>query len=322
MLNVSSQRLFLLDGLGDLTALRSVLFLPFFFLFVVSLSANLLLLVVVASNRRLHSPMYLLMASMAAVDLSLPLFFVPDMLLNFLLGGRSISLIGCLLQMHLLHFLGALQSTLLVWMALDRYFAICTPLNYHQQMAPRRFFRFVVPLVLRNAVMVSLLVGLAGTLKFCGNVIQHCFCEHMALVELSCGPTSTNSLLGLLAVAFIPVTDFLLIFASYLLIFSSVLRSGRSSVRALHTCVTHLLVMLVSLAVVLVAFLSYRIRTSLPPSCRVFFSSMYLLLPSCFNPIIYGVRTTEIRQNILKRLSCCPRTQPRTRPEPLQSPRT
>ncbi|XP_008301316.1 olfactory receptor 52E4-like [Stegastes partitus] len=318
MSNISSYRHFLLDGFGDLGALRSVLFLPFTAMFVVSLLANSLLLYVVVSNRSLHSPMCILIAAMAVVDLSLPLFFVPSMLLNFLLGWRSISLSGCLLQMHLLHFLGALQSTLLVWMALDRYFAICTPLSYHQRMAPQRFLWFVAPLVLRNGVIVSLLVGLAGTLTFCRNVIQHCFCEHMALVELSCGWPAVNSLLGLLAVVFIPVTDFLLIFASYVLIFGSVLRSGQSSVRALHTCVTHLLVMAVSLTVALIAFLSYRVRTSLPASIRVFFSTMYLLVPSCFNPIIYGIRTAEIRQHILKTLRCCLRVRTKTGPEPTE----
>ncbi|KAF1393440.1 hypothetical protein PFLUV_G00015720 [Perca fluviatilis] len=305
MENVSSHKHFILDGFSELGALRPVLFIPYSIMFVVSLSANSLLLYVVISQRSLHSPMYILIAAMACVDLSLPLFFVPHMLLSFLFDWSGISLIGCLVQMHLIHLLGAFQSTLLVWMALDRYFAICTPLYYHERMALTRFLKFIIPLVIRNVFMVSLLVSLAGKLSFCfRNVMNHCFCEHMALVELACGSIAINNLLGLLAVFLIPVADFIVITASYIIIFSSVLSSGKSGIKALHTCVTHIVVMSVSLTIILTAFLSYRIRNGLPEAIRVFFSTMYLFFPSCFNPIIYGIRTAEIRQQIMNTLKC------------------
>ncbi|XP_076591258.1 olfactory receptor 52E4-like [Chaetodon auriga] len=303
--NVSSHKHFILSGFDELGALRPVLFIPFFIMFVVSLSANSLLLYVIVSQRSLHSPMCILIAGMACVDLSLPLFFVPNMLLSFLFDWRGISLIGCLVQIYFVHLLGAFQSTLLVWMALDRYFAICTPLYYHERMALPRFLKFMIPVLIRNAVLVSVVVSLAGSLPFCfRNVINHCFCEHMALVDLACGNTAINSLVGLISVFLIPVADFIIITVSYVVIFSSVLRSGRSGVRALHTCITHIVVISVSLTIILTAFLSYRIRNGLPAPIRVFFSTMYLLFPSCFNPIIYGVRTHEIRQHILKTLTC------------------
>ncbi|XP_029302245.1 olfactory receptor 52K1-like [Cottoperca gobio] len=306
MQNVSSHQHFILDGFDELGELRPVLFIPFFIMFAVSLSANSLLLYVVISQQSLHLPMCILIAGMACVDLSLPLFFVPHMLLSFLFEWRGISLSGCLLQMYFVHLFGAFQSTLLLWMALDRYFAICTPLHYHERMALPRFLKFVLPLLIRNVFMVSLVVSLAGSLSFCfRNVMSHCFCEHMALVQLACGSTAINNLVGLMSVFLIPVADFILITASYVVIFSSVLSSGTSGVKALHTCVTHIVVMIVSLTIILTAFLSYRIRNGLPAAGRVFFSIMYLFFPSCFNPIIYGIRTAEIRRHILTTLSRC-----------------
>ncbi|XP_078103270.1 olfactory receptor 52E8-like [Sander vitreus] len=306
MENVSSHKHFILDGFSELGALRPVLFIPYFVMFVVSLSANSLLLYVIISQRSLHSPMYILIAGMACVDLSLPLFFVPHMLLSFLFDWSGISLIGCLVQMFVIHFVGTFQSTLLLWMALDRYFAICTPLYYHERMALTRFLKFIIPLVLRNVFMVSLVVSLAGKLSFCfRNVMNHCFCEHMALVELACGSIAINNLVGLLTVFLIPVADFIIITASYIVIFSSVPKSDGSGVKALQTCVTHIVVIIVSLTIALVAFLSYRIRNGLPAASRVFFSTMYLLFPSCFNPIIYGIRTAKIRQNIVNTLKRC-----------------
>uniref|UniRef100_UPI0037E9974A olfactory receptor 52K1-like n=1 Tax=Semicossyphus pulcher TaxID=241346 RepID=UPI0037E9974A len=306
MANVSSHSHFILNGFHELGALRPVLFFPFLIMFVLSLSANSLLLYVIISQRSLHSPMYILIAGMACVDLSLPLFFCPKMLLSFLFDWRGISLIGCLVQMHFIHFVASFQSTLLVWMALDRYFAICTPLYYHERMALPGFLKFIIPLVVRNVFMVTSFVSLAGTLSFCAaNVMNHCFCEHMALVELACGSTAINNLAGLLTVFLNPVADFIFIAASYVVIFSSVLSSGKAGVKALHTCVTHIVVITVSLTIALVAFLSYRIRNGLPAAIRVFFSTMYLMFPSCFNPIIYGVRTTEIRQHIVRTLMWC-----------------
>ncbi|XP_040902136.1 olfactory receptor 52K1-like [Toxotes jaculatrix] len=303
--NFTSHTHFILNSFGELGGLRPVLFIPFSIMFIVSLSANSLLLYVVISQRSLHSPMYILIAGMACVDVSLPVFFVPNMLLSFLFDWREISLSGCLIQMHFIHFIGSFLSTFLLWMALDRYFAICKPLYYHECMALPRFLKFVIPLVVRNFLMNTAFVSLAGTLSFCAsNVINHCFCEHMALVELACGSTAINNIVGLLTAFLIPVADFLFITASYVVIFWSVLNSGKSSVKALDTCITHIVVMSLNLIAALIAFLSYRIRNNLPVDIRVFFSTMYLLFPSCLNPIIYGIRTTEIRKHVLKTLTC------------------
>lgn len=304
--NVSSHKHFVLNGFSELGVLRPVLFVPFFIMFVMSLLANSLLLYVIISQRSLQSPMCVLIAGMAFVDVSLPVFFVPNMLLSFLFDWRGISLVGCLVQIYFVHLVGTFQSTVLLWMALDRYFAICTPLYYQERMALPKFLKFIIPLVLRNVLMVTLLVVLAGPLSFCAaNMINHCFCEHMALVEMACGSTAINNLAGLLTIFLIPVADFIIIMASYVVIFWSVLSSGRSGVKALHTCITHIVVITFSLTIILIAFLSYRIRNGLPSTVRIFFSIMYLLFPSCFNPIIYGIRTTEIRQHILKTMAYC-----------------
>lgn len=299
-----SHRYFIFNAFADLGPLRPVVFIPVSVLVVVSLFANCLLLYVIVSQKSLHSPMYILIACMLGVDLSLPMLVLPNLMLNLLFDLRGISLSGCLGQMFFLHILGTCQSTLLLLMALDRYFAICSPLHYQEHVSLTRFLKFVLPLLTRNVVMVSLVVSLAGRLPFCfSNIINHCICEHMALVELACGATATNSLVGLMTVIFVTVLDFCFIITSYVVIFRSVLLSGKSGSKALHTCITHIIVMVVSLTFVLTVSITYRTRNHLPAATRVFTSIMYLFVPSCFNPIIYGIRTTEIRQHILKALS-------------------
>ncbi|KAK2846488.1 hypothetical protein Q5P01_009487 [Channa striata] len=301
-MNMSSHRHFILNGFNELQNLRPVLFLPYSIMFILSLSTNSLLLYVVVSQRSLHSPMYILIAGMAFVDLSIPLVFVPNMLLSFLFDWRGISLNGCLFQMYFIHFIGTFYSTLVVWMALDRYYAICRPLHYNECMAVPKFFKFVIPLLARNVLTVMVVVILAGRLTFCvSNVIDGCFCEHMALVELACGSTTINSLVGLISVFLVIVVDFLFTLTSYIIIFTSLFSyvyythcgNYRQSYHRTHCFLV----------------ISDQKQSSCIDSS--FFSTMYPLFPAffqhhvptvpgCFNPIIYGIRTTEIRQQIHK----------------------
>ncbi|XP_048017356.1 olfactory receptor 52K1-like [Megalobrama amblycephala] len=269
---------FKMIGFYSLGEWRPFLFVPFFLMFLLAITANSILIYLITTKKSLHSPMYVLISLMAVVDLILPILFVPNMLLNFLFNWSGISLTGCLIQMFCLHFVGTFQSTLLLWMALDRYFAICKPLYYHKYMEIPNFLKFVVVPLIRNVILVVITVSLAGKLSYClTNFIDHCFCEHMALVQLACGDISINNIAGLLTAFLIPTADFILINVSYILIFTSVFKSGKTNMKALNTCITHIIVMSFTLTFALIAFLSYRIRNNFSPSSRVFVSTMYLL---------------------------------------------
>lgn len=280
---------------------RHVLFIPYFLMFLLSVFGNSILLYLIISKRALHSPMFVLIGLMAAVDLCSPILFVPHMLLSFLFDWNGISLFGCLIQMFCIHYSGTFQSTLLLAMALDRYFAICRPLFYHKYMEICNFLKLISIPLIRNGVLITTVVCLAARLPYCAeNVIDHCFCEHMALVQLACGDISMNNFLGLLTAFLIPALDFVFIAMSYIMIFISVLKSGKAHLKALNTCITHIIVITFTLFFALISFMLYRVKNNFSPSSRVFFSTMYLLFPSCFNPIIYGLRTKEIRQELVK----------------------
>ncbi|XP_072547196.1 olfactory receptor 52K1-like [Salminus brasiliensis] len=292
---------FKLNGFHDLKEWRLILSVPYLFMFLLSTISNSFLIFVIVSQRALHSPMFVLIGLMAVVDLCMPIFFVPNMLLSFLFDWNWISLVGCLIQMFCIHYVGAFQSTLLLWMALDRLFAICRPLYYHKYMQIPNFLKFIIVPVIRNIILVTIMVSLAGKLHYCmKNEIDHCFCEHMAVVQLACGDISINNLVGLLAAFLIPTVDVVFITISYVIIFASVIKSGKSHLKAINTCVTHIMVITGTLVFALMAFLSYRTRNNFSPNSRIFISSMYALFPSCFNPVIYGVRTKEIRDSFLK----------------------
>ncbi|XP_006628016.2 olfactory receptor 52E8-like [Lepisosteus oculatus] len=294
---------FLLIGFYELEEQRWLLFFPFLLMFMLSTVANSALIFVIRTQRSLHSPMCVLIGAMAFVDLSMPTIFIPKMLLSFLFNWNGISLLGCLIQMFFVHFVGSFQSSILLWMALDRYAAICIPLRYNDFMNLSNFLKFTVVTILRNCTFVVIVVVLAGNLPYCSsNVIDHCFCEHMALVSMACGSTVTNSIVGLVAVFCITTVDCVCIVISYVKIFYSIFikASGKSSRKAIHTCTTHIIVMCVSYTCTITAYLSYRVKNSIPPNIRVLISIIHILIPCCFNPIIYGLRTKEIREQLVK----------------------
>ncbi|KAK2831454.1 hypothetical protein Q7C36_016540 [Tachysurus vachellii] len=294
---------FKLNGFLALGGWRPILSIPYFFMFLWSTISNSIIIYLVVSQKSLHAPMYVLIGFMSVVDLCWPIIFVPNLLLNFLFDWNGISLVNCLIQMFCIQIIGGFQSTTLVWMALDRFFAICRPLYYHKYMELHSFLKFIIVPLSRNFLIIIIMICYAGKLNFCStNEIDHCFCEHMRLVQLACGDTSINNLIGLLSAFLIPTADFLFITASYIIIFASVMKSGKAHLKAINTCITHIIVMTVNLAFALIAFMSYRIRNNFDPNIRVFLSTMYILFPSCFNPIIYGIRITEIRKQFLKLL--------------------
>ncbi|XP_060754077.1 olfactory receptor 52K1-like [Neoarius graeffei] len=297
----SSFTTFALTGFHDLGEWEPILSIPYLLMFLLSSASNLTIIYLITSKRALHSPMCILIGLMAVVDFSLPIFCVPNMLLSFLFNWKGISLVGCLVQMFCIHCVGTFHSTILLWMALDRFFAICRPLYYHKYMKMPSFLKFVIFPIIRNVFLITTMVSWAGKLTFCAtNEIDHCFCEHMALVQLACGDITINNAIGLLGIFLTVTADFIFITVSYIVILSSVLRSGKACLKAANTCITHLIVMAVSLTFALTALMPYRLRNNFSPSSRVFLSTMYILFPSCFNPIIYGVRTKEIREQFLK----------------------
>ncbi|XP_007236975.3 olfactory receptor 52K1-like [Astyanax mexicanus] len=305
MVNVSVHNIsftqFKLNGFYALGEWRPFLFIPFFLMFVMSIIGNSVLLYVIIANRALHSPMFVLIGLMAVVDLGGPMFFVPHLLLSFLFDWNGISLTGCLIQMFCIHYSGSCQSTLLLCMALDRYFAICRPLLYHKDMELSNILKYMIVPLMRNAVLVITMIVLVGRRFYCStNVIDHCFCEHMAVVNLACDDISINNLVGLLVAYVVVSLDFLLIIVSYVMIFTSVSKSGTGHYKALHTCITHIMVITSTLTFTLIASMSHRVKNDFSPSSRTFFSTMYLLFPSCCNPVIYGLRTKEIRLQLLK----------------------
>lgn len=282
---------------------RRLLALPFLASYLAVVVGNAALVFVVWRSRQLRGPMYMLICWLCLVDVLAASVILPSLLLSLLLDLDAISLTFCLLQMFSTHFLSSLESTLLLAMALDRYVAVCLPLRYGHFVRLPAMAALLLFTLVRSGSVVGLLVALAGSLHFCdSNVIHHCYCDHMALVSLACDSTASNTAAGLAVIACVVGIDIPLITFSYTHILAAVRQAamgGQDLRKALHTCGTHLITMLCFYLVGCVAFLSYNFRIPITPDLNSVLGITYILLPAVANPIIYGVRTREIRRGLL-----------------------
>lgn len=294
---------FIFVGFPGLFQYRRLLFLPFFFTYTVVLVGNSLIFCIIKNTKSLHSPMYMLVSVLAVIDIVVPTAIIPLMLLNFLFDLNEITLVGCLIQMFFIHFFSSIESTILLAMALDRTVAICNPLRYSAIMNSSMFVKMLLFTLVRSGIVMSTLVGLAAPLSFCGsNIIHHCYCDHMALVSLACDSTAKNNAMGVAVIICFVGIDISVIFFSYVKILYVVLRatSGEHRSKAFHTCGTHLIVMMCFYFVGSVTFLSRNLGIPISVDVNTFLGVTYIVFPACVNPIIYGVRTKEIRNVLLQ----------------------
>ncbi|XP_063060727.1 olfactory receptor 52Z1P-like [Engraulis encrasicolus] len=297
----NSHKVFYLTGFTSLGEHRRLLSIPFLFLLLYMTAANGIVTFVIATQKKLHEPMYLLIGSLTLTCFFFPMFILPRMVISFASGRNDVRKEECLIQMFLVHWCGCFQSSILLQMAVDRFFAICWPLRYHSIVNLRNSIIFTAALAFRNTLTIVVKVGLFIPLTFCHtDTIYHCLCEHTSLVKLGCGNVLRNYMAGTVAFA-LTTSDCILIALTYIIVFIVIFTnpSGESRQKAIHTCTTHLTVICVAYSSVLVAFIGYRVPT-VPPDLKVLSSLGYLLIPSSCNPIIYGMRTKEIKVHVIQ----------------------
>ncbi|CAM4332843.1 olfactory receptor 52P1-like [Lepidochelys kempii] len=294
---------FILMGISGLEAAHIWISIPFSMFYIIGLLGNFMLLFVVGKEQTLHKPMYLLLCMLALTDICISTSVMPNALCIFWFNLKGITVHGCLTQMFFLHSVSIIQSAVLVTMAFDRYVAICNPLRYATILTNARIAKLGLVGLIRAVLFILPLPLLLSRQPFCDNhIIPHTYCEHMAVVKMSCGETTVNKMYGLVIAFVVLGLDLMLIALSYGLIIRAVLRisSKKAHQKALNTCTAHICVMLMSYPPFFFSSLTHRFGQGIAPHIHIILANLYFLLPTMLNPVIYGVKNKELREKVVK----------------------
>ncbi|XP_038619532.1 olfactory receptor 52N2-like [Tachyglossus aculeatus] len=298
--------LFTLNGIPSLEALHAWLSLPFCSIYVIATVGNCGLLYLIYHEEALHQPMYYFLAMLSSTDLVLCSSTVPRMLLLFWFDLREIDFSTCLIQMFVVHTFTGMESGVLMLMALDRYVAICYPLRYSTILTNPIIAKAGLVTFLRVAVLIIPFTVLTKRLPFCrSHVIPHTYCDHMSVAKLSCGNIKVNTIYGLMVAILIGGFDIFCISASYTAILRAVvsLSSAEAQRKAFSTCTAHISAIVISYVPAFFTFFTHRFGGhTIPHHVSIIIANLYLLLPSTMNPVIYGVKTKQIQEAVVRLL--------------------
>ncbi|XP_026346455.1 olfactory receptor 4F4 [Ursus americanus] len=290
---------FIFLGLSNSQELQIFLFVFFFVFYVGIMCGNLLIVITVASDSHLHSPMYFLLANLSLIDLCLSSVTAPKMIADFFSKRKVISFKGCLAQIFLLHFFGGSELVILIAMAFDRYVAICNPLRYTTVMCGNVCVGLVTAAWGTGFLHSVSQLAFAVTLPFCGpNEVDSFYCDLPRVIKLACTDTYRLDIMVIANSGVLTVCSFVFLIISYAIILVTIQqRPSDKSSKALSTLTAHITVVLLFFGpCILIYAWPFPIK-SLDKFLAVFYSVVTPLL----NPIIYTLRNKDMK-TAMKRL--------------------
>ncbi|XP_049747300.1 olfactory receptor 51Q1-like [Elephas maximus indicus] len=292
---------FILTGIPGFEAFHIWISIPFCCFYTISIMGNTTILAVIHTEPSLHQPMYLFLSMLALTDLGLTLTTLPTVMQLLWFNIQKITFEACFAQFFFLHGFSFMESSVLLAMSFDRYVAICRPLHYASILTSKVIGRIGVAIICRCVLAVLPPLFLLKCLPFCqSHLLSHSYCLHQDMMQLVCADIRVNSWYGFALGLLIIVLDPLLIVLSYALILRSILGTATwaDRLRALNNCLSHFLAVLVLYVSMVSLSMTHCSAKHAAPLVHVVIANIYLLAPPVMNPIIYSVKTKQIRQGI------------------------
>ncbi|XP_078515165.1 olfactory receptor 51G2-like [Lissotriton helveticus] len=269
-----------------------------------SILGNGLIVFIIKTDTQLREPMYRLLSMLAATDLGLALSTSPTVLSVFWFNYRKIHFYPCVIQLFIIQTLCSVESAILVGMAFDRYVAICNPLRYNSLLQPV-IAKLGVVAIFRGVILMIPQPFLLGRLPYCGNdALSHAFCYHPDIMKLACADITINNKHGMVVVLSSYPLDSFFILLSYVIILKTVKSKARQeeSWKALNTCISHLCVVLLFYIPLIGLTLAHRYGQRDSILLLVMMGGVFLVIPPALNPVVYSMKTKQIRNAIRKQI--------------------
>uniref|UniRef100_K7G4N0 G-protein coupled receptors family 1 profile domain-containing protein n=1 Tax=Pelodiscus sinensis TaxID=13735 RepID=K7G4N0_PELSI len=264
--------------------------------YLVNLAGNSLLLGLVVTDPQLCSPMYFLLSHLAVVDMSFASISLPQALVHALTQHRAISFTSCMAQLFMYFSVGNMENYLLAALYWDRYNGVTGTLGFPDRLMEnhRRCLKMVAAswaVVIPHALLYTVM---AAKLSYCGNRLQHFFCDLPPLLLLSCTRPLTIELVLSTEGVLVALGPFAFILASYVRIGVAVarLRSAQGLRKALSTCSSHLIVVLLFYGTVVWPY--FRPDSSDAEGHDQQVTFFYTAVAPALNPLIYSLRNKDV----------------------------
>ncbi|KAM5248513.1 olfactory receptor 51B6-like [Ctenodactylus gundi] len=304
---------FMLTGFPGLEKAHRWISLPLLVAYISIILGNGSLLFLIRDDHNLHEPMYYFLAMLAATDLGVTLTTMPTVLGVLWLNHREIGHGACFSQAYFIHTLSIVESGVLLAMAYDRFVAIRNPLKYTTILTDNRVMKIGTGVLARASLSIMPIIIRLHRFPYCrSHTLSHAFCLHQDIIKLACADVTFNRLYPVVVVFAMVLLDFFIIVFSYVLILKTVMgiAAGDERAKALNTCVSHVCCILVFYTTVVGLTFIHRFGKHVPHVVHITMSYIYFLFPPFMNPVIYSIKTKQIRTGLL-RLFSLPYSRPR-----------
>ncbi|XP_058392974.1 olfactory receptor 9G4-like [Diceros bicornis minor] len=287
---------FISVGLSADPRWQLILFGIFLMLYLIAMSGNMTMVILICIDSRLHTPMYCFISNLSFLDFWYPSVYIPKILAICVSENKPISLAGCGAQLFFSCLAAYTECYLLAAMACDRLVAICKPLLYSSTMSSSLCTGLVAGSYIGG--FLNSIAHIANTfrLSFCGkNIIDHYFCDVTPLVKMSCTDIQVYEKILRGLVGFTVVSNILAILISYFNILLSIsrIRSASGRHKAFSTCASHLISVMFFYGSLL--FMYSRPSSTYSVGRHKVASLFYTLFNPLLNPLIYSLRNKDVK---------------------------
>ncbi|XP_006883334.1 PREDICTED: olfactory receptor 11H6-like [Elephantulus edwardii] len=292
---------FILLGFPGQRKTQNILFSLILMVYLLTLLGNGAIVCAVKWDRRLHTPMYILLGNFAFLEIWYVSSTIPNMLANILSDTKTISFSGCFLQFYFFFSLGTTECFFLSVMAYDRYLAICRPLHYPTVMTGKFCAILVCLCWVGGFLWYPIPIILLSQLPFCEpSIIDHIVCDPGPLFALVCVPAPSIELTCYTFSSTVIFGPFFSILGSYTLVLRAVLRvpSGTGRTKAFSTCGSHLTVVSLFYGTLMVVYVSPTSGNSAEMQKVV--TLVYSAVTPLLNPLIYSLRNKDMKDALKK----------------------